>query len=223
MSQLDIAARRIGAEGEPVVIVDGFHSDPAGLRAAAVARRFVPAERHYPGSRALLPDDYLAAIRPVVATVLRDVFGFGRSMAWLDASFSMVTIAPAALSVVQRMPHFDAVQPGRIALVHYLAEGDGTAFYRHRSTGFETIDEARAPIYFARLNAELRAHGAPGAAYIHDSDTLFERVALIDARPNRAILYRSALLHSGAIKPDTPLSDDPARGRLTVTAFLDAS
>ena len=32
--------------------------------------------------------------------------------------------------------------------------------------------------------------------------------------------HRSALLHSGTIATDRVLSDDPMRGRLTVTAFL---
>ena len=42
----------------------------------------------------------------------------------------------------------------------------------------------------------------------------------VAAQPNRAVIYRSSLLHSGAIAPGAALGDDPARGRLTVTAFL---
>jgi hypothetical protein len=34
------------------------------------------------------------------------------------------------------------------------------------------------------------------------------------------VIYRSALLHSGAIAPDAVLDSNPATGRLTVTAFL---
>ena len=70
---------------------------------------------------------------------------------------------------------------------------------------------------------ELRKGGAPEPAYIRDSTTLFERTTVVEPRYNRALIYRSALLHSGAIGPDAVLSADPAAGRLTVTAFLAAA
>ena len=123
------------------------------------------------------------------------------------------------------MPHIDTVQPDRIALVHYLSLDDiaGTAFFRHRSTGFEMISEARCALYNARLDAELSAAGEPPTGYINGDTMLFERIAHVEARYNRAVIYRSALLHSGAIRPDMPLDPDPLTGRLTVTAFLAAT
>ncbi len=220
MIRPDIVARRIGSEGQPIAIVDGFHPDPDALRAAALAAKFEPGRHHYPGIRAPLPADYFARVRPALAPVLREVLGAG-SVELLDASFSMVTTPPAELGTEQRLPHVDAVQPGRIALVHYLSEGDGTAFFRHRATGFETIDAARSAGYLAALNAELRAD-PPAAAYPFGDSALFERIAHVEARVNRAVIYRSALLHSGAISPDAVLDSDPATGRLTVTAFLAA-
>ena len=62
-----------------------------------------------------------------------DVEGFD----WIEGSFSMVTAPPASLSPAQRAPHFDAVDPGYLAVLHYLSDtsGSGTAFYRQRSTG----------------------------------------------------------------------------------------
>lgn len=225
MIRPDISARLAGHERQPLAIIDGFAADPDMLRAAAAARRFTPAGAHYPGIRAPLPPEYFQAQHAILATVLRDVFDHRESMRVLDASFSIVTTPPPALSVQQRLPHVDAVEPGRIALVHYLSPegGDGTAFYRHRATGFETIDEARAPAYFDRLAAELRDTGPPPTAYIAADTPLFERSALVEARYNRAVLYRSAMLHSGAIGPGAVLSPDPATGRLTITAFLCAS
>lgn len=224
MSGPDLVARQIGREGQPLVVIDGFAPDPDALRAVAVTSRFEPAGQHYPGVRAPLPPHYMLRRRPVIATLLRDVFGYHRSMRVLDASFSIVTTPPEALSTEQRLPHVDAVAPSRIALVHYLStqSEEGTAFYRHRSTGFETIDEARASVYFARLNRELREGGAPPAAYIADDTPLFEQIVRIEARYNRALIYRSALLHSGAISPAATLCADPTSGRLTVTAFLEA-
>lgn len=218
----DISARRIGGDRQPVVTIDGFHPDPDGVRRAALAATYDAGRHHYPGVRAPLPEDYFDAVRPALGLVLREVFG-AASIALIDASFSIVTTQPAALGVAQRIPHVDAVDADRIALVHYLSPegGDGTAFYRHRATGFETIDAARGPGYGATLQRELAGY-TPPPAYIASDTPLFERIGGIEARFNRAVVYRSAMLHSGAIAPDATLSDDPARGRLTVTAFLRA-
>ena len=191
------------------------------MRAAGAAARFGPAGQHYPGLRAPLPADYFAQVGPVIGAALERAFGHRGRVDVVDASFSIVSTPPALLSARQRLPHCDAYGAERVAFVHYLSpdDADGTAFFRHRSTGFETIDRARAPGYFATLEAELAA-GEPPTGYVAGDTALFERTALADARFNRAALYRSFLLHSGAIAPDAALSPDPVTGRLTVTAFL---
>lgn len=213
--------RPIGAEAQPLVTLEGFAPNPDALRAAAIATRFGAAAHYYPGIRAPLPAAYWPTQRPAIAAALAEAFGPHRSVRLIDASFSIVTRSPAALTIKQRLPHCDSFAPERVALVHYLSpdRADGTAFFRHRSTGFETIDEARAPAYDARLDAELRA-GARPAGYVAADSALFQRTELVEARYNRALLYRSFLLHSGAIAPDAILSPDPAKGRLTVTAFF---
>jgi Family of unknown function (DUF6445) len=218
----DISARRIGREQQPLVIIDNFAPDPDALRAAAIASEFRTADHYYPGIRAPLPKTYFAEIGDVVALTLAEVFGFKKSFRIIDASFSIVTHHPAALRVEQRIPHFDAVEPGRIAFVHYLAPGNGTAFYRHRTTGFETVDTSRAPHYLATLNAELESVPPPHA-YIAGETAQFDCIGRVDAHYNRALVYSSGLLHSGAIDANAVLSPDPALGRLTVTAFLEAS
>jgi hypothetical protein len=221
MTAPDIVARRIGTERQPIAIVDHFHPDPQALRDCAATARFEPALRRYPGVRATLPQDYFHAVRPALSQVVAHVFGHSGGIALLDASFSVVTTPADRLSVEQRIPHFDAVDPDRIALVHYLGGkgSGGTAFYRHRATGFETIDAARVSTYLDAVRVEMRS-APPAPAYIHGSTAQFEQVSAVDARCNRAVLYRSALLHSGLIPPDLALDGYPARGRLTVTAFL---
>ena len=215
-----ITGQRIGSEAEPLVIIDGFASNPDALRSAAAEAAFMPAGQHYPGIRAALPDTYLRDHLPLIARALGREFGPCRRIRVVDAQFSIVTIAPDALGIRQRLPHVDAYGRDRIALIHYLSptNRDGTAFFRHRDTGFETIDEARAPAFFERLGNQVAA--TPPKGYIADDTALFERTALIDAAYNRALLYRSYVLHSGAITNDGVMSDDPAAGRLTVTAFL---
>ena len=217
-----LTIHRVGREAEPLVVVDGFAPDPDALRAAAIAAEFGPAGHHYPGVRAPLPPGYLQTQLPVIAAAVAEAFGLGGVVEVVDASFSIVATPPAELSVRQRLPHCDAFGAERIALVHYLSpeDGDGTALFRHRSTGFDTVDEARAPIFFGQVDAELRHGGVPPAEYLNGDTPLFERTLAVPARYNRALIYRSRVLHSGAIGPEATLSADPATGRLTVTAFL---
>ncbi|MES3153678.1 DUF6445 family protein [Sphingomonas faeni] len=220
MSIPRIVRRHIGYEAEPLIMIDGFAADPDALRKAAAEAVFKAAGQHYPGIRAPLPDTYLRHQLPRIARALGRDFGPCRRIRVIDAQFAIVTVSPDALDIRQRLPHVDAYGRDRIALVHYLSPTirDGTAFFRHRETGFETIDETRAAAFFARLGNQVDAT-APGG-YIAGDTPLFERTALIDAMYNRALLYRSYVLHSGAISPSAVFSANPANGRLTVTAFL---
>ena len=215
------ATTLIGNEAQPLIALDDFAADPETLRAAAREAGFSPGLHHYPGIRAPLPEAYLRGQLPIIAEALSRAFARPMQVEVIDASFSIVTTAPRELTIPQRLPHVDAHGTERIALIHYLSDGDGgTAFYRHRSTGFETVDAARAPIYRGQLEAELRHAGPPPLEYINGDTHLFERHTLADAAYNRAYLYRSFLLHSGAIAADAMLSPHPAQGRLTVTGFL---
>jgi hypothetical protein len=217
-----ISVHRIGNEHQPVVVIDDFAADPDALRAAAIAAAFGPAIHHYPGIRAALPDDYLAAQMPVVEAALGEAFGSAPRLEMIDASFSIVTTPRAALSVSQRLPHCDAYDVQRIAMVHYLSPDDrhGTGFFRHRSTGFESVDARRAAIYPHQVDAELRYGSPPPPDYWTGDGALFERIFAVEAKYNRAIIYPSFLFHSGLIGADASLSPGPANGRLTVTGFF---
>lgn len=212
----------IGAEAQPLVILDDFAADPDALREQARVAAFAPALNHYPGIRAALPGDYLSAQLPAIEAAVRQAFGRTGPISVIDASFSIVSTPVEALTIAQRLPHIDAFTADRIALIHYLspAASDGTAFFRHRATRFETIDEQRRDLFFRHLETELRHAGPPPAAYIAGDTPLFECVRSVEARYNRALLYRSTNLHSGAIAADATLSGDPRSGRLTVTAFF---
>lgn len=213
-----ISAITVGREGEPVVVIDDFASDYAALRDAAAEAEFVPAAQYYPGLRAPLPGDYLEKQLPLMAQAISQHIDPCRKINVIDASFSIVTTPPENLDPRQRVPHVDAYGRERIALVHFLSNcPDGTAFYRHRVSGFETITNARAPSFFAALDAQLA--NAPKGYIAGDTD-LFEQTLAVPARPNRALLYRSYILHSGAIRDDLDLSMDPMIGRLSVTGFF---
>lgn len=212
----------IGGEAQPLVILDDFAPDADALRGHAMAAAFEPAHNHYPGVRAALPSDYLAGQLPLIAAAAQQAFGRAGPVSVIDASFSIVSTAADALTIAQRLPHVDAFTPDRIALIHYLSPdgGDGTAFFRHRATWFETIDEGRRELFFRHLDTELRYAGPPPAAYVAGDTPLFECTRTVAGRYNRALLYRSINLHSGAIAADAALSSDPAVGRLTITGFF---
>lgn len=224
MILLTVTVHRIGEEREPVAVIENFAPDPGALRNDAAGRAFAADDKHYPGVKAPVGADYLARQWAVLAPIFKQVFAVSDKVSVLDATYALVTAEPAALTIEQRLPHVDALAPGRLALIHYLVPdgGDGTAFYRHRSTGFETIDRARSAAYFAALNDDLRTHGEPPPAYLNGSTAMFERTGHFDGHYNRALVYRSRILHCGAIGGDRPLSADPQTGRLTITGFFAA-
>jgi hypothetical protein len=212
-----------GSEEQPVVVIDAFAPDPHGLREDATFLAFARIGDHYPGVRAVVPEAVLRPFVAALAPVARDVFGL-TDLSVVDSFYSVVTTPPEALAPIQRLPHFDEVSSIRLALLHYLSEDEasGTAFFRQRSTGYESVDAARLPAYRAALAADLARHGMPAAGYIDATSPLFEQVARHQGRFNRAILYRSNTLHCADIPAGMSFSPDPYDGRLTVNTFLDA-
>ena len=218
-----VETMRIGDERQALVVIDDFVADPDALRRAAAGTAFGPALHAYPGLRGTLPATYWPSQAGAVARAAAMLGLAGGEATLIDASFSIVTTARDALSLAQRLPHCDSHDLARVAFVHYLDPAEvngGTAFFRHRSTRFETVGRDRAPIFDGQLDAELRYGRPPAADYVGDTDRLFERIAAVPARYNRAVVYRSFALHSGIIPPDASLSADPLTGRLTVTGFV---
>ncbi len=216
-----IRVERIGREGVPVVLIDDFVPCPEVLADDAAMLRFARMGVHYPGVRAIVPPVLVARFVEPLAPLITEVFG-ARDCAVIDALYSLVTTLPEALTPIQRLPHFDGVEPERLALLHFLGpeERGGTAFYRHRATGFETVTAARLADYERALADEVQAFGIPNAAYIDGNTAMFEQIALFEGRCNRALLYPSNALHCAHIPGDLTLSDDPGIGRLTVNTFL---
>lgn len=212
----------IGQERQPVIVIEDFVPDPGALRAKAEALHYQTMGRHYPGLRAeVAPADVNAFLAPV-QQLIAEVFGFVEPAAIISAGYSIVTTRPAELTPIQRLPHFDGFEAERVALLHYLdgAERGGTAFYRHRGTGFETIPANRHAAYDAALRRDIARHGLPRAAYISGNTPIYEQIARFEARPNRAIIYRGHLLHCADLPGDLDFTPDPRRARLTVNTFL---
>ncbi len=217
-----IRIERIGNEQQPVIVIDDFVDAPERLRAAAEASDYQMMGRHYPGLRAEVAADEVEAFLSPIQALIAETFGFGGPTRVISAGYSIVTTQPADLTPIQRLPHFDGLEGERVALLHYLngqAQG-GTAFYRHRGTGFETISAERHAAYDAALHREVAQHGLPGPAYISGDTPLYERIARFEAKPNRALIYRGHLLHCADLPDDLDFTPDPKTARLTVNTFL---
>ena len=223
---ISIRTMRFGHEQAPLMVIDSFVTDPDVLVSAARGLPFRLTPRSFPGIRALAPTDY--------RQLLTDMNGIGRRLVEffeLDAGalrlsmchFSIVMTHPSELLPIQRVPHVDSVRYDGLATIHYLFHANlgGTAFYRHRATGFEFVDETREEKYVAALQAEFQGSDSPGPAYINGDTPLFERIKAQDGVFNRMLVYRRNSLHAGSIAPNFVPDPNPATGRLSINSFID--
>jgi hypothetical protein len=218
-----LQALRIGREQAPLIVIDNFTAMPDSLVDLAAAKVFADVASYFPGVRAKVPLSYqqfvIAALRPTVA----EHFGLNAAgLRFTACYFSLVTTPPADLTYLQRIPHIDSLSPNELAFVHYLfrANHGGTAFYRHRATGFESIDAVRKAEYWRHVEAEQNAPEPPPAAYIDGDTALYEETARQEGVFNRLLLYRRNSLHSAALAAQFVPDADPRRGRLSLNGFL---
>lgn len=213
---------QFGQEGQPVVIFDDFAAAPDAWIDDAAMLSYGRIGVHYPGVRAEVPPRMKAQFAASVMPVAEAVFGVAAVPDLVESCYSIVTTQPADLTPTQRLPHFDSTDPNRLALLHYLSPAalGGTAFYRHRATGFESVSQDRLAGYTAAIDREVAEQGVPEADYIRGSTPQFEQIHHVEARFNRAILYRGNTLHCADIPSGMALPADPYRGRLTINTFL---
>jgi hypothetical protein len=218
----NVRAERIGHEGTAVAVVDDCLAAPEAAVALADSLGYAPIGPYYPGVRAALGPDAAAAFGAALKGIIAGALSIDAARWAGDCFFSIVTAAPANLAPIQRLPHFDGLEEARIAAVLFLASSDfgGTSFYRHRATGFETVNAARYPAYGEALKADVARHGLPPAAYIGDGAPLFDEIATFEPVFNRLLLYRGAALHCSRIRNADALNADPRKGRLTLNLFL---
>jgi hypothetical protein len=224
-SSISLASTQIGefsSQKHSFVTINGFLRDPESIIESANLQRFAEITPQYPGLRAPLDPglarDWLAELTPL----LDQAFGPAPKGWDMQAWYSIVTTPPAQLLPIQRLPHVDGTDPGQIALMLYLSRTahGGTAFFRHKATGFEALTAANYPHYARTLQAEVNAAGLPAPRYVTTGAPHFERVHATEGNFNQAVLYRGNVLHSGVIDNDAPLPADPHTGRLTINAFF---
>ncbi len=214
----------IGAEGNPLLVVDDALADPQVVRAVAARHTYRPIGPHYPGVRAAVSAAVAMPLVDPLAPLLQQVFALDHAPAFGECFLSLVTTPARDLTPIQRLPHFDGVEPERLAALLYLdpAADTGTAFYRQRSTGFESVTAKRFQSYEQHLHADAARHGLPAAGYIGGDTPLFELVGQVQGRFNRLVIYRGNQLHCASLPMDFVPVADPLRGRLTLNLFLNS-
>ncbi|WP_206244261.1 DUF6445 family protein [Novosphingobium terrae] len=221
-SQTSVSLLRLQGSDEPVLVMDAATGQAEHLIAAASASRFEPASAvgsGYPGLLGPAPHAYVDAMVRFVLPLLQQHWHTGPIRPKrARGNFSLVATPPEALSAEQRMPHVDAADPLQFAAVHYLcgAQHGGTGFFRHRPTGFETLDPARVEVFNKAMDDKTTlSYGYPAG----DSAD-FALIGACEAHMDRLVIYRSSLFHSGLIRALPEHAEDPRRGRLTGNLFL---
>lgn len=215
-----------GNELEPIIIVDNLLRCPEAL--LQFAESGYPFQKDvkdfYPGIRKALAPAYAENIYRHLMETLWTYFSSKPTvnLKLLSSVLSLTTTAPKDLRPIQSVPHFDSFLAHNIAGVHYLcaAQFGGTSFYRHNSTGFETMDAQRIQQYAPKLKREVMQASTDSFEYINGDTGIFTRTASIEAKFNRAIFYRSNILHSGNIQSESGLSENPRTGRLTANTLI---
>lgn len=212
----------VGNEQTKIIRVSDFFSDPEAVIDTAAGHDYAQINPHYPGIRATVEPALLNILCETVAGLVSSELGQPRRPWMGQAWYSIVTRPAAQLTPIQRLPHFDGFDENQLAVMIYLNRTDhgGTGFYRHRSTAFERITEARYPQYKQSLERDVQTVGLPPAKYISDGAPLFERIGESDGAFNSLVLYPGVLLHSGLIAGGAPLPPDPRVARLTINGFF---
>ena len=216
----------IGQEQTPVIIIDNFADELSTLLGIARQQAVFTKDdgSYYPGVRAPLPQRYAIEVINQVFQLIYDVYTVPHHLRIKPQilSFSLISQAPESLMPLQRLPHFDTPEPYYFAILHYLNEAPhgNTAFFRHKNTGFERVNEARMEHYFTSANAFLTENAKNTPEYFVQSDQHYDIYHQIEYQPNRLVIYPGNLLHSTLVNLHTDIDDDPNTGRLTANIFI---
>jgi hypothetical protein len=223
-SHPDIAVQRltIGREQAPLLVIDNLVEYPDELVELAAGKPFGDVVSYYPGIRAKAPLSYQQFVLDQMRGLFAETFGLQGRLRFTACYFSLVTTQPEKLAHLQCIPHIDSVLGTELAFVHYLFKSDhgGTAFYRHRHTGFEVITQERRTEYFERVESEKVGPDKPEVGYINGSTALYEQVRSEAGVFNRMLVYRRNSLHSGSIALPFAVDPNPRTGRLSLNGFI---
>jgi hypothetical protein len=222
-SDFRIQRLTIGNERAPLLVVDNVVADPEALVELASSKVFGDVASYFPGVRSKVPLTLQQFFLDELRGEFAEVFGLRRGgLRVTSCHFSLVTTPPSDLTYLQRIPHIDSLANSELAFILYLFKANlgGTAFYRHRKTGFESVDQGRRAEYWRQIEQEQAAVEQASRGYISGDTEFYERIGRQEGVFNRMLIYRRTSLHSADLAPNFVASADPRRGRLSVNGFI---
>jgi hypothetical protein len=222
-----VSSTRVGKCPIALTVADNVLLHPQPLAELGLGLEFVEDDSNlYPGIRARLPAEFS---RPFQAWLTNTLRGTGvleeSSYVHEDASFfSIVNKSRENLLPLQRIPHYDSTDRRVFAAVIYLFDrpNSGTSFYRHRTTGYEAIDNENKDNYKIALNRNMKDLGPPAREYTNGSNALFERTHSVDSAFNRIVIYSGNVLHAADIDGSLFTGNDNSHWRLTISSLIRA-
>ncbi len=217
----------LGDEKNKVIIIDDVLTDPVKLVEYAASINFPPApwlrqRKGYPGIRADLPVGSIEPLIIKIKEIIEAKYDIPPSASRIScqSSLCMMTVPESELGPYQLIPHFDTSRQYYFAALLYLCgeEHGGTAFYRHNSTGYESIVPEQSEDYLDHCYKELNSRKLE-KRYFSESDDYYTKIGFVPARFNRLAIYKGCLLHSANVVSDISISSDPRAGRLTANLF----
>ncbi len=218
-----VKLRTVGVEQNPLLVIDDVLEAPeAMVEAAARASWAPPKGTFYPGVNADLPVGYLRTLLPALKPSFERAFGLPQDQALVAYGFyALATWGLERFGPLQRIPHFDQPNPMSLAMVHYLCKDQpgGTAFFRHRLSGFESVTPGRRDNYMQAVAQEIARDADRLTGFAGPDTPNYEMIDHVELRFNRLVIYRSNVLHC-ALFDGANLSDNPRTGRLTANSFF---
>jgi Family of unknown function (DUF6445) len=220
-----VSSARVGKCPIAVTVADNVLLHPQKLADFGRGLKFVEDDSNlYPGIRARLPAEFSRPFHAWLTITLRCT-GVLEESSYVheDASFfSIVNKNRANLLPLQRIPHYDSIDPRVFAAVIYLFDraNSGTSFYRHRTTGYETIGNDNKDNFKMALNRNMKALGPPAREYANGSNALFERTHSVDSAFNRIVIYSGNVLHAADIDGSLFSGNDNSQWRLTISSLI---
>jgi hypothetical protein len=214
-------------DGARCVVLDNALEDPQALVDLAVKHRraFAPAAGNaFPGIELPMPGSVADRFGECFAQHARSVLDARRVLSG-SGRLSMVTLQPAQLAPIQRVCHRD-----RLAAAADQCVGAGVLYlFGDEALGGTNFCSPRDPLDLINErmqrwsdldNMQFTQETGWPASYMTRSNQHFELTAVVPPRFNRLIFYDGARFHGSHIGHPERLSDDPARGRLTLNLFF---
>ncbi len=225
---MKVDVHEVGRSKSKVIVVDDFLTHAQAAVDAAAALPVFPLEDRtaYPGRRHQIgPGDKASScvvdILKTAGPLIQSHYD-ANNFRVFEASFSLVTTPPEAMSPRQRIPHYDLDDPNYLAILLHLhrVADTGTAFYRHVASDLEQVGRDTAPALRKRVQAELAEYDPDPVSSGGHANAHYEKIFQVKGYFNRLVIYQGCLLHSGYLSPDFNYSSDPRTGRLTANVFI---